>query len=73
MVIRSQFKGKHLAIDKPHDLSPYSFVHSNLQRKKLPPYAGNIWVPTLSINRNRFVKIFVPNMEKLFKPRDSKG
>lgn len=61
---------KHLATYKPSDLSPYSFVHSNLEKNKLPPYAGDIWVPALPINRNRLVKIFVPNMEKLFKPRN---
>jgi hypothetical protein len=70
MAIRSQFKGKQLATYKPFDPSPCNFVHSNLKSKKLSPYAGDIWVPALPVDQSRFVKIFVPSMEELFKPGD---
>jgi hypothetical protein len=50
MAIRSQLKGKQLVTNKPSNLSPCSFIHSNLESKKLPPYVGKIWVPTLLVD-----------------------
>jgi hypothetical protein len=37
-----------------------------LEIKNPPPYVGDIWVPKLLMNSNKFVKIFILDMEKWF-------
>ncbi len=59
----SQSQGKGPIVDKHFNSYLFSFLH--LEIEKPPPYVGNIWVPTLLINyKYRFVKIFIPIMEK---------
>jgi hypothetical protein len=41
-----------------------------LEIEKPPPYVGDIWVPTLPINFNKSVKIFILDMEKWFQSGD---
>jgi hypothetical protein len=60
----SQSQEKGPAIHKPFNSYIFTFLH--LEIEKPPPYVGDIWVPTLPINFNRFVKIFILDMEKWF-------
>jgi hypothetical protein len=60
----SQSQGKGPIINKPFNSYPFTFFH--LEIEKPPPYVGDIWVPTLLIDSNRFLKFFILGMEKWF-------
>jgi hypothetical protein len=63
MESNSQSQGKGPITNKPSNSYLFTFLH--LEIEKLPPCVGDIWVPTLLINyKYRFVKIFIPGMEK---------
>jgi hypothetical protein len=48
-----------------HTLSSF-----HLKIKEPPPYPRHIWVPTLPIDLNRYVKIFIHGMEQWFQAWD---
>jgi len=67
---RSQCKGKVATIDKCTKPSTFEFLHSDLEHKKAPPYLGDIWVPSLLVEQNIGVKLFIMGMENLCKVGD---
>jgi hypothetical protein len=64
---RCQCKRKVVAIDRFTNPSTFEFLYSNLEHKKVPPYPGDIWVPSLFMAQNKSVNFFNPCMESLFK------
>jgi len=67
---RCQCKRKVVATDRFTNPSTFEFLYSNLEHKKVPPYPGDIWVPSLLMAQNKSVNFFNPGMESLFKARD---
>jgi hypothetical protein len=53
-------KGEEPVVNKP--LNSYLFEFLDLQIRKPLPYVGDIWVLTLPIKQNRYVKIFTLGM-----------
>jgi hypothetical protein len=53
----SQNKGKTTTTNQNFEPPPCEFNHLKLEHKKIPPYANDIWVPSLSIEENRYAKI----------------
>jgi hypothetical protein len=45
------------------------FIFQDVEKKEPPLYARNIWIPILLIERDRYVKFFILDMEKLFKKK----
>lgn len=66
----SRDKGKTTTTNKFFEPPPCGFNHLKLEHKKIPPYANDIWVPSLSIEENRYAKIFIPSMECCFRLGD---
>ncbi len=46
----------------------HTFFH--LKIKELPPYPRDIWVPTLLVDLNNYVKIFIHGLEQWFQAWD---
>ncbi len=65
-----QNKGKTTATNKISEPPPCGFNHLKLEYKKIPPYANDVWVPSLPIEENGYAKIFIPSMECYFRPGD---
>jgi hypothetical protein len=63
-----QSQGKGPIVNKPFNSYPFTFLH--LEIEKPPPFVGDIWVPTLLIDSNRSMEIFIPRMEKWFQSKD---
>jgi hypothetical protein len=55
----SQDKGKSTATNNFFEPPPCGFSHLKLKHKKIPPYANDIWVPSLPIKENRYAQIFI--------------
>jgi hypothetical protein len=56
--------------NKLFNTSCFDFVFQNVEKKKPLRYVGNILIPTLPIEGNKYVRFFILSMEKLFKKRN---